>query len=457
MEHFIDTVAPVTLRISSTGTLKRVLGGVFAVCAVVGTTVGGGILGTPGKIAALLPDPWLFMGVWVIGGINALLGATVFAELGAMIPLSGGSYPFARRALGDYAGFFVGYTVWLMDCAANAALLLLVGEYAQVLVPVLAGHAVAAAFATLAVLSMMNWRSVREGGRIQVATTIAKTFALVALVVAAFLTPHQAAVSGENMLAVPHGGALIVALILAMQGVIFTYDSYYCSIFYSEEVIDPARAIPRAIFRGLAVIIPMYLLLNTAFLWVVPMAKMANNSFVGGAAAQAVFGTYGDPIIRVIVVISVVGTINAVIMMTSRILLAMARDGLFAHQATRINAGGSPTVALVLSALTTATFLASGTFNAVLGVVALLMAVNYLLTYISLIVLRRREPDTPRPYRAWGYPWSTVAAILIGLVFVAGVALNDVRNSMIALMLLAASYPLYLGTRRLFRQAQPSP
>src|SRR5450631_23654 len=131
MESTIDTMAAATRRTPSAGTLIRVLGGVFAICAVIGTTVGGGILGTPGKIAALLPNPWLFMGVWVIGGVNALLGATVFAELGAMIPLSGGSYPFARRALGEYAGFFVGYTVWLMDCSANAALLLLVGEYVQ--------------------------------------------------------------------------------------------------------------------------------------------------------------------------------------------------------------------------------------------------------------------------------------------------------------------------------------
>ncbi len=452
MELGIDSIATSTQRVAATGTLQRVLGGVFAISAVIGTTVGGGIFGTPGKIAALLPDPWLFMGVWVLGGINALLGATVFAELGAMIPLSGGSYPFARRALGDYAGFFVGYTVWLMDCSANAALLLLAGEYTQALLPQLGGHAVAVAFTLLAVLCAMNWRSVREGGRIQVATTALKSAALLALVAAAFLMPHRTAAPGAPILVPPHGEALVVAAILAMQGVIFTYDSYYCSIFFGEEVVDPGRAIPRAIFRGLAVIIPIYLLLNAAFLWVVPMAEMADNTFVGGAAARAVFGTYGDPIIRVIMVVSVVGAINSVIMMTARILLAMARDGLFAHQATRINAGGTPTVALVLSTLTTAAFLASGTFNAVLGVVALLMAVNYLLTYASLIVLRWREPDAPRPYRAWGYPWTTAAAILIGVVFVAGVALNDVRNGVIALILLACSYPVYLGTRSLFRQ-----
>ena len=433
--------------------LLRVLGKVFAVSVGVGTTIGGGILYTPGKIAALLPNTWIYLGIWAFGGLNALLGATVFAELGAMIPQSGGPYAFARRALGEYPAFFVGYTVWILDCSANAALLLLVGEYTPALMPALAGHAVAIALSTLAVLAALNWRGVRDGGKIQIATTVAKTIALGAVVAAAFVMPrHEPAVVAG--LAAPHGVALLVALILAMQGVIFTYDSYYCPIYFGEEVRDPGREIPRAIFRGLAVIIPIYVLLNAAFLRVLPISSMANEPFVGGAAARVLFGAHGDQIIRVIVIVSVLGTINALILLTARVLLAMGRDGLFAHQAARVNAGGTPTTALWMSTLVTAAFLTSGTFNALLGVVSLLMAVNYLLVYLSLIVLRRREPDTARPYRAWGYPWTTAAAILIGLFFVLGVALNDRRNTAIAMVILIASYPLYRGTRRLF---QPPP
>jgi len=244
----------------------------FALAVAIGTTMGGGILYTPGKIAALLPNPWLYMAVWVFGAINTLLGATVFAELGAMIPLSGGPYPIARRALGDYAGFFVGYTQWALDCAADAALLLLIGEYAYVLIPALAGHAVAVAFAALIILTALNWRGVREGGRIQVITTVAKTLALGAVVVAAFLAPAAAAVPPIGNLVIPHGIGLVAAWILAMQGVIFAYDSYYVPIFFGEELKDPGREIPRAIFRGLAVVIPMFLLLNLAFLRVLPMA-----------------------------------------------------------------------------------------------------------------------------------------------------------------------------------------
>jgi basic amino acid/polyamine antiporter, APA family len=432
------------------------LGKVFALAVVIGSTMGGGILYTPGKIVALLPNAWLYMAVWVFGGISALLGATVFAELGAMIPLSGGPYPFARRALGDYAGFFVGYTQWVLDCAGNAALLLLIGEYSYVLVPPFAGHAVPVAFATLIILTALNWRSVREGGRLQVVITVAKTLALGAIVGAAFLMPHSPVASEASPLTTPHGIALVAALALAMPGVLFAYDSYYYSIFFGEELRDPGREIPRAIFRGLAIIIAMYLLLNAAFLWVLPIARMANEPFVGGAVAQMLFGVRGDQVIRIIVIVSVLGNINAAVLGTARVLLAMGRDGLFAHQATRINAGGTPSVAMLLSSAATAAFLLLGTFGAVLGVFALLLGVNLLLMSISLLVLRRREPDAPRPYRAWGYPWTTWTAIFIGVVFIVGIALSDQRNGMMALAILLGSYPVYRGTQRLFQRKQGS-
>jgi basic amino acid/polyamine antiporter, APA family len=332
-----------------------------------------------------------------------------------------------------------------------AGLLLLVGEYSYVLLPPLAGHAVAVAFTTLTVLTVLNWRSVRDGGRIQVVTTVAKTLALGALVAAAFLMPHPPVASAAPPPVTSHGIALLSAFALAMPGVIFAFDSYYYPIFFGEELRDPGREIPRAMFRGLAVIIVMYLLLNAAFLWVLPIAGMANEPFVGGAVAKVLFGVHGDQIIRIIVIVSVLGTINGILLGTSRGLLAMGRDGLFAHHVTRVNAGGTPTVALLLSTVTTAAFLLSGTFGAVLGVFALLLGVNLLLMCISLIVLRRREPDAPRPYRAWGYPWTTWAAIFIGVVFIVTIALSDQHNGMIALAIVLASYPVYRGTRRLFQ------
>ncbi len=435
-------------RPQSNDHLLRVLGMAFALAIGIGTTIGGGILRTPGDIAALLPNAWLFMGIWVFGALNALLGATVFSELGAMIPRAGGPYVFARRALGDYAGFFVGYTYWVQVCAVQAALSLLIGDYMPVLVPALAGRALAVGFAVLLVLVVLQWQGVRWGGYVQAIVTVIKMLAFTGLIVAAFVMPHPVFTSVTTH-AVPHGFGLIVALILAMQGIIFTYNGFFYVCFFGEELRDPGRDIPRAIFRSVFLIIAVYLLLNLAFLWVLPISRMAHAPFVGGLMARALFGERGDQVITAIVMVSLLGTINAQILISARLLLAMGRNGLFMRQATTVNSGGTPTIAMLLGTGVACVFMLSGTFNAVLGVIAVFMVVNYLLMYSSLIVLRLRKPTEPRPYRAWGYPWTTLLAILIGLVFLAGVVISDQRHTLIALVCLIISYPLYLGLRKL--------
>ncbi len=433
--------------------LLRVFGMAFALAIGVGVTIGGGILRTPGEIAALLPSAGLIMAVWVFGGINALLGATVYSELGAMLPRSGGMYVFAQRALGDYPGFLVGYTNWLADCAALAALTLIVGEYSGVLVPALAGHARAVAVATLLILVAMQAHGVRWGGRLQIATTLAKTLALGGLVLAAFVLPHPQSGTPLAAPAGPHGTALLAAFAIAMQSVVFTYNGYFYTIFFGEELHDPGRQIPRAMFRGLWLIIAVYLSLNAAFLWVLPIARMAHEPFVGGVVAQLLFGQHGDAIIRSIVIVSVFGTVNALLLAAPRILLAMGRDRLFAPQATRVNAGGTPVAGLLLSTALACAFLLSGTFSAVLAIAATFMVMYYLMMYLSLLALRRNEPLAVRPYRAWGYPWTTWLGLLIAVAFLIGVALGDTPHATIAWLILLASYPLYLVTRMLLRPA----
>lgn len=433
--------------------LLRVLGGAFALAVGIGATIGGGILRTPGEIAGLLPNATLFMGMWVFGALNALLGATVYSELGAMIPSSGGMYSFARRALGEYAGFFVGYTNWLQECAVIAALALLVGEYSGALLPLPASHPIAVALATLGFLVALQLVGVRWGSHMQLVTTLAKTLVLGGLVVAAFLLPHAIAPDAPQP-ALPHGTALLAALAIAMQGVIFTYTGYHYPIIFGEELRDPGRQIPRSMFRALGLIIVVYLALNAAFLWVLPISRMAHEPFVGGAVAQALFGARGDRIVRGIVVVSVLGTINAVLLATPRLLLAMARDHLFPPQAMIVNSGGTPIVGLLASTSVICVFLFSGAFATVLAIAATFMVVNYLLMYVALIALRRKEPQAPRPYRAWGYPWTTLMGILIAVVFLVGVALGDTRHAGIALLVLLASYPVYRVMRRLARLAR---
>ncbi|MGH7657307.1 MAG: APC family permease, partial [Gemmatimonadales bacterium] len=278
-----------------------------------------------------------------------------------------------------------------------------------------------------------------------------KALALVALVIAAFTLPH-AELAGTAA-PVPDGLSLIFALGLAMQGIVFTYDSYYMVVYCGEEIRDPGREIPRSMFRGVWLIILIYMLVNAAFLYVLPIGRMAGDPFVGGSMAEAIFGTRGDTIIRLIMIISVLGTINAELMAIPRILLAMSRDGLFPRQATRINAGGTPTVALGLSLLVVTGFLLTGSFEVVLAFDALLILVLYLFSFIALFALRRREPDTPRPYRAWGYPVVPGITVAIGLGLVIAMAAGDVKSAVVVFGILVLSWPASRAVRQLNRRS----
>jgi APA family basic amino acid/polyamine antiporter len=443
------TTEPVASRTPQHRSLLRVLGGLFGLAMVVGATLGGGILRTPGEIAAALPVPALFMAVWVFGGIVTLLGANVWAELGAMMPRAGGPYMYARRAFGDGVGLFVGYADWINWCIGPVVLVLIVGEYMGGLFPALAPHALLVDFVTLGVLATLQWIGVRSGGRTQEVTTALKAIAIVALVVAAFVLPHEAA-SALPVVA-PRGTELLFAFGVAMQGVVFTYDAYYSVVYCSEDMRDPGRDIPRSIFRGVWLIIAIYLVVNLAYLAVIPASRMAGDPFVAATMARSIFGAAGDTIIRVIMILSLLGAINAQLMIMPRVLLAMSRDGLFSRHAARINSGGTPTVALALSLLVVVAFLLTGSFTVVLAFDSILIVALYVITFLTLFALRRREPDTPRPYRARGYPFVPALALLVALALLAAMSLSDPRSALIVLAILLASWPLSRLTSRLIR------
>ena len=420
--------------------LHRVLGMAFGLAIAVGATVGGGIVRTPGEIAAALPNAALFMAAWVFGGVNALLGANIFSELGAMMPRAGGPFVYARRAFGDGIAFFVGYADWLTWCLGAVALTMIVGEYMGALFPPLAGHAMAVDFATLGSIVAIQWTGIRSSGRTQEITTVLKAAALLVLVTAAFVLPHPEVVAPPVV--APAGLALFLAFGVAMQGVIFTYESYYAVIYCGEEMRDPGREIPRSMFRSVLLIIAIYLLVNLACLAVLPMGRIAGDPFVGGTVARVLLGASGDTIIRVIMIVSVVGTINAVLIALSRVLLAMGRSGLFPRHAALVNAGGTPYVALAVSATVIAIFLASGSFSAVLGLSALFIVVKYTACFTALFALRRREPNAPRPYRAWGYPLLPALALAVVLALMIAMVVGDPRGAAIVLALLVVSWPL---------------
>ena len=423
------------------GRLLRVLGVGFGLAVIIGNTIGAGIFRTPGDIASQLPHPWVFIGVWIVGGLYALLGAISLAELGAMIPRSGGQYVFARYALGEYAGFIVGWSDWISTCGSAAAVSLVIGEFSGALFPVLRGREVAISSIVVIVFALLQWRGINWGSLAQNVTSLLKALAFLALIVAALILGGQG--SFTESASQPANLTLLGAM-LALQAVIYTYDGWSGVIYFSEEVKDPGRDIPRAMFGGVLLVILIYVLVNVTLLYVLPLSQIAGKDFAAGAAADLLFGRNGDVVFRSLTIVSMLSAINAYHLMATRVLFAISRDGLFTKHASAVNEGGTPTVALFTSAAVALLFILFGqTFKDVINVLAFFFVANYTLSFISVFVLRRREPEKERPYRAWGYPWTTALALIGSILFLAGAVAADTRNSVYAILLLAVSYPLF--------------
>jgi len=431
-----------------------VLGLAFGLAVLVGNTIGMGILRTPGEVAALLPSVPLFMLVWVAGAAYALLGAMTMAELGAMRPRSGGQYTFVHHALGPFPGFVVGWTDWISTVGSGAAVAIVLGEYLGPLVPALAGRESYTAASVVIGFGLLQWGGVRIGDMTQQITSLVKAVALVVLAgVALFMSGSVDAVPTAAPLAssVPVGLALGGAVVVALQSAIFTYDGWTGPVYFGEEVRDPGRDIPRAMIGGVVLVLAIYLVLNAAFLRVVPVAEMAGDPFVAATVASRLFGPTGDTILRALMIVSLLASVNALVLMGSRVPFALSRDGLLPAALQRVNAGGTPTVSLLAGTLLALGFIATNTFNTVLALLAFFFVASYALSFTSLFVLRRREPDTPRPFRVPLYPWIPGAALAGSLAFLVAAVLGDRTNSLWALALVALSGPVYLVMRRVGR------
>ncbi len=458
---------PMSQTPTTRGRLLQVLGVGFGLAVIIGNTIGAGILRTPGEVAGHLPVNWMFIGVWIVGGLYALLGAFSIAELGTMIPRSGGQYVFAHRALGDYAGFVVGWSDWISTCGTSAAISVLIGEYLGVLFPSLTGKTVYIAFVIVIAFAVMQWRGIRWGSSVQNITSVIKALAFVALVIACFTLGGKNQATTQAAETAPLAVPSLIGFVLALQAVIYTYDGWTGVIYFSEEVRNPARNIPRSIFGGVLSIIAIYLLVNLALLYVLPVSQIAGSNLAMGAAAQVIFGQHGDTIIRSLTIIAMLSAINACQLMATRVLFAMSRDRLVSTRVVKVNEGGTPTTALFASTAIAAMFIFGGSFEksqkifeSIIAVLAFFFVVNYAVSFLSVFVLRRREPDRDRPYRTWGYPVTTALTLAGSVAFLGGAIATDISNaaaphdffkstSFYSLALLAASYPAFHLLKRL--------
>lgn len=428
------------------GHLLVVLGVGFGLAVTIGNAIGAGILRTPGVVAGHLSTFVPFMAVWVIGGMYAILGANALAELGTLVPRSGGQYVFVRRGLGDYPAFVVGWSDWVSTCGTTAAVAIVVGEYSVAMFPGTRTPQ-GVALAVVAILTLVQWIGVRAGGAVQNLTSVLKAVALIAFVGACFWLGTRWPADPTNV-TVEREGTLFVAFILALQSVIYTYDGWSAVIYFSEEVRDYGKNIPRAMLTGVAMITFLYILINVAILCAVSLPTIAGSNFAAGVVAERLFGISGQNLLRALVVMILLSAVSSNVLMAPRVLYAMGKDRLFWHGATEVNRGGTPDVALLISSMLAAAFIVTGSFETVIAKLSFFFVANYSLSFVTLFVLRRREPDAPRPYRAWGHPWTTGLALFASVVFLVGAMASDTVTAVHSVGILLLSIPVFLVMRR---------
>jgi len=421
--------------------LLRILGVWFGVAIVIGGTIGAGILRTPGLVMAHVGSPALAIMVWVLAGLFATAAAASLAELAAAIPKSGGFYVFARRALGDDFGFVAGSADWFANCAAVAFVAVVAAEYIGIMSPGLATHQALVASASIVAIALLLLLGTRASGRLQEAMSLVKTLAFAVLVVALFAAGSSAAATP-----LPRAGlhpVTLVSVALALQFAIGAYDGWQSGSYFAGEDVDPGRNLPRAFIGGTAVVMAVYVLLNAAVQHVLPADRIAASTLPIAEAASEVFGARGATAVTLIAIWSPLSIMSATLLCLPRILHAMGSDGVLPAVLGQADRLGTPVPGLVYSTAAALALVQVGGFESVATVASVFMFTGYLSSLISLLVLRRREPDLPRPFRVWGAPWTVLVVIAGYLAIFAGIVAGAPRDAAIGVGVLVAGYALY--------------
>jgi basic amino acid/polyamine antiporter, APA family len=434
--------------------LRRELGLLDATFLVVASVIGSGIFLTPGRIAELLPRPGLFLGAWVAGGLLSLAGALANAELGAMYPRAGGDYVYLREAFHPVAGFLVGWLSFFVIFAGTIAALAAgfaagLGE----LLGIGAGGRLALAIFLVLATSALNYAGVRWGARANNLTSAVKIAALL-LFAGAGLASGRGDVT-HFWGAAGAGSVGAGAFGLALSPVLFSYLGWNASIYVASELRQPARDLPRSLFVGLALVTGVYLVVNAAYLYAVAPAALAGSPNAAEAASSVFFGSAGGVLIASLVLLSILGTLNATILVGPRIAYAMALDGLFFRGVDRTHVRfGTPSVAIALQAAASAALLlVLGSFPSALDYTTFAIVLATMADVAALYALRRRQPARPRPYRAWGYPWVPALYVVANAAIAGTMLVNRPLECGVGLGILAAGLPFYAAFARPRRAA----
>jgi basic amino acid/polyamine antiporter, APA family len=423
--------------------LPRKLGGLDATLIVIGIVIGSGIFLLPNLIARALPSAPAIIAVWVATGVLSYFGALAYAELGAMMPATGGQYVFLREAYGPWCAFLCGW-VFVLAVLPGGIAFLAVGFsiYLDRFVPLTPAMRNVVAIALVMVLSAVNYLGVTESAWTQRIFTSLKIVGLAIVIGVALFSPvHARAVAAAP---VSYAG-----IGLAATACLMAYNGWSYMSFVAGEVKDPERNLPRSLAIGMCMVMALYVSANVAYMRVMTIPEIAATERVGAAVAERTMGPAGGTVLAAVVLLSIVGAVNGCILTGARVPFAQARDGYFFSRFGRVHPRfATPAFAIGVQAVWTAVVILTGSYETLASYTIVSAWLFYTLSVAAVWVLRRKMPDAPRPYRMWGYPVTLWLFVLVSIWFLIDALVNQPKTSLIALGIAAAGIPFYFIWRR---------
>jgi amino acid transporter len=428
--------------------LPRHLGLWSAVAVLVGSTIGSGIFRVPASVAERLQDPGPVLLAWTLGGLIALFGALTIAELAGALPRSGGVFAYILEAFGPLPAFLFGWSeLAVIRASALGAIATIFAEYLGYFIPLTPMQVRIVAAVAVVAVGLLNYLGVSRAAVVMNLTTIAKYGALAALGVLAFGAGEG---SWEHFTPAWSGGLNLSLMGTALIAIMWTYDGWADLSFMGGEVKNPGRTLPMALIVGTFSILVIYLLLNLAYMYLVPLPEMARSPLIAATAAERipVLGRYAGAIISLIVMISCFGTLHGSMMTGPRIFFAMSDRGLFFRSIARVSPRyHSPSVAIWLATGLGVIYVLLNDFQQLADKFILGIWPFYALAVGAVFVLRRSRPDLPRPYRTWGYPVVPILFLLASVGMMANALWTDPVNTGITFGIILVGLPVYFAWR----------
>lgn len=420
--------------------LPRKLGLLDATTIVIGTMIGAGIFVIPSVIARDLPSTPAILAVWILAGIASFFGALAYAELGAMLPHSGGQYVYLREAYGPLPAFLTGWTFFFVTQSGSiAAVSVACARFLSYLVPNVPGLLTWFPLVLIAVLTGINYVGVQQGARVQVIFTALKITGLAALIVSAFLHPAPSAIDWTRP---AHLSS--TALGAGLLGAFLAYDGWHVIAFIAGEVVNPKRNIVLALALGVGGAIAIYLAANLAYSSVMPLDQIAASTRVAADTAERTMGRAGASFVTLTIVFSMIGAANGSLMTSPRVYFTQARDGLFFRRMAEVHPVYlTPGISILVQGLWTGILTLSGSYEQLISYVMVIAWIVHAAVVFGLIVLRRKHPEWERPYRVWGYPWAPLLFVIFAAWFIITTFISRPGTSLAGCGILLSGVPIY--------------